>query len=98
VVGVIYIVRGISVVVPGCMLGMPTHNIPGNKKKGTYAGGSIPKAALAPHPSRLKPVLTIIYGFASLKSPPGIGDLPSALIPFNESGKLTHPAQSSELY
>lgn len=45
---------------------------------GTYAGGSIPNAALAPHPSRLKPVLTIIYGFASLKSPPGIGELSSA--------------------
>ena len=77
---------------------MPTYNVHDGKRKRTYAGGSIPKAALAPHPSRLNPVLTIIYGFASRKSPPGIGDLPSALIPFNESGNLTHPAQSSELY
>jgi len=83
VVEVIYTIHGTFVVMPDCMLGMPTHSIRGSKKKGTYAGGSIPKAALAPHPSRLKPVLTIIYGFASRKSPPGIGDLPSALIPLH---------------
>jgi hypothetical protein len=65
---------------------------------GTYAGGSIPRAALAPHPRRLRPVLTIIYGLASLKSPPGIGDLPLAASLHNPVGKsLTHPVQSSGL-
>jgi hypothetical protein len=41
----------------------------------TYTGDSIPRAARAPHPNRRRPVLTIMYGLASLRSPPGIGDL-----------------------
>lgn len=80
-VGVIYIVHGIYVVVPDYTLGDPI--LLKHEREGTYAGGSIPKAALAPHPSRLKPVFTIMYGFASLKSPPGIGDLSLAPIPFH---------------
>lgn len=36
----------------------------------------MPIAALPPHPNLLKSVLTIIYGSASRKSPPGTGNLP----------------------
>lgn len=63
----------------------------------TDAGGSIPNAALAPHPRRRRPVLTIIYGLASLKSPPGIGDLSSVPTLLIHVSRLTRPARSSEL-
>jgi hypothetical protein len=69
---------------------------------GANTGHSIPKAALAPQPSRRSPVLRIIYGFASLRSPPGIGDLQSVNLIYVHRDqlerRLTRPAQSSELY